>query len=336
MCTKKFFGVILVLLVFLLTISVSFFAIASEAAAAEEVFELKLGHLADPANPYALGASKIAELVEERTDGKLVIKIFPSSQLGNAQKLIEGLVLGTLDFAMTTTAVLGQFEQKLLVFGFPYMMRDRAHAYKALDTIGMELGENLEAKGIKVLGYFENGIRHMINNKRQINTPDDMKGLKMRVMSTPVYIELMKSLGADPTPMAFGEVYSACQQGTIDGLECPAVHFWQMRFFEVNKYITLTGHTYESEPLMMSVKTWNRLPEDYQKILVEATAEALEYSRKIAVEQESDYFQKIKDSGICQIDEVDIAPFAEQSKAVWEKLESTVGKDLMERIQAVQ
>lgn len=336
MCTKKFFGVILVLLVFLLTISVSFFAIASEAAAAEEVFELKLGHLADPANPYALGATKIAELVEERTDGKLVIKIFPSSQLGNAQKLIEGLVLGTLDFAMTTTAVLGQFEQKLLVFGFPYMMRDRAHAYKALDTIGMELGENLEAKGIKVLGYFENGIRHMINNKRKINSPDDMKGLKMRVMSTPVYIELMKSLGADPTPMAFGEVYSACQQGTIDGLECPAVHFWQMRFFEVNKYITLTGHTYESEPFLMSMKTWNRLPEDYQKILVEATAEALEYSRKIAVEQESDYFQKIKDSGICQIDEVDIAPFAEQSKAVWEKLESTVGKDLIERIQAVQ
>jgi tripartite ATP-independent transporter DctP family solute receptor len=300
MYTKKFFGVILVLLVFLLTIGIGFFAIASEAAAAGETFELKLGHLADPANPYALGATKIAELVEERTDGKLVIKIFPSSQLGNAQKLIEGLVLGTLDFAMTTTAVLGQFEPKLLVFGFPYMMRDRAHAYKALDTIGMELGEGLELKGIKVLGYFENGIRHMINNKRKINTPDDMKGLKMRVMSTPVYIELMKSLGADPTPMAFGEVYSACQQGTIDGLECPAVHFWQKRFFEVNKYITLTGHTYESEPFLMSMKTWNKLPEEYQKILVEATAEALEYSRKIAVEQESDYFQKIKDSGIFQ------------------------------------
>lgn len=336
MCTKKFFGVILVLLVFLLTISVSFFAIASEAAAAEEVFELKLGHLADPANPYALGAIKIAELVEERTDGKVVIKIFPSSQLGNAQKLVEGLVLGTLDFAMTTTAVLGQFEPKLLVFGFPYMMRDRAHAYKALDTIGVELGLNLEPKGFKILAFFENGIRHMINNKRKINSPDDMKGLKMRVMSTPVYIELMKSLGADPTPMAFGEVYSACQQGTIDGLECPAVHFWQMRFFEVNKYITLTGHTYESEPLTMSMKTWNKLPEEYQKILVEATAEALEYSRKIAVEQEADFFQKIKDTGICQIDEVDIAPFAEQTKAVWEKLESTVGKDLMERIQAVQ
>jgi tripartite ATP-independent transporter DctP family solute receptor len=335
MSASKFFVAILVLLVFLLTFSIGFFAIASDAAA-EEVFELKLGHLADPANPYALGATKIAELVEERTDGKLVIKVFPSSQLGAAEKLIEGLVLGTLDFAMTTTAVLGQFEPKLLVFGFPYMMRDRAHAFKALDTIGMELGENLEAKGIKVLGYFENGLRHMINNKRKINTPDDMKGLKMRVMSTPVYIELMKALGADPTPMAFGEVYSACQQGTIDGLECPAVHFWQMRFFEVNKYITLTAHTYESEPFLMSMKTWNKLPEEYQKILVEATAEALEYSRKLSIDQEADYFQKIKDSGICQIDEVDLAPFVEKSKAVWEKLESTVGRDLIERIQAVQ
>jgi len=336
MRTRKFSGVILILLVFLLTISIGFFAVASEVAAAEATFELKLGHLADPANPYALGASKIAELVEERTDGKVVIKIFPNSQLGNAQKLVEGLVLGTLDFAMTTTAVLGQFEPKLLVFGFPYMLRDRDHAYKALDTIGIELGEKLEPKGVKVLGFFENGIRHMINNVRKINSPDDMKGLKIRVMATPVYIELMKSLGADPTPMAFGEVYSACQQGTIDGLECPAVHFWQKRFFEVNKYITLTGHTYESEPLMMSMKTWNKLPEEYQKILIEATAEALAYSRKIALEQEAGFFQKIKDAGICQIDEVDVAPFAEQTKAVWEKLESTVGKDLMERIQAVQ
>ena len=190
-----------------------------------EVIELKLGHLADPLNPYALGATRFAELVEERTNGQVVIKIFPSSQLGNAQKLIEGLILGTIDFSLTTTAVLGQFEPKLLVFGFPYMMRDRNHAYKALDTIGMELAESMEPKGLKVLCYMENGIRHMINNKRKLNSPDDMKGLKMRVMSTPVYIEMMKSLGADPTPMAFGEVYSACQLNTIDGLECPAVHF---------------------------------------------------------------------------------------------------------------
>jgi len=303
---------------------------------AAEVMELKLGHLADPLNPYALGSARFAELVEERTNGQVVIKIFPSSQLGKAQKLIEGLVLGTIDFALTTTAVLGQFEPKLLVFGFPYMMRDRDHAYKALDTIGMELAESMEPKGLKVLCYMENGIRHMINDKRKLNSPDDMKGLKMRVMSTPVYIEMMKSLGADPTPMAFGEVYSACQQHTIDGLECPAVHFWQKRFFEVNKYITLTGHTYESEPMMISMKTWEKLSPEFQKIMLDAAAEACDYARKIAVEQEAGYFQQILDSGKCAIDKVDTAPFAEKTKIVWQILEEKVGRDLIERIQAVK
>lgn len=312
-------------------------AMLPEAAMAkkEDVIVLKLGHVTVPDNPYALGAARMAELVKERTDGKVIIKLFPSAQLGQQQKLIEGLALGTIDFAMTTTAVLGQFEPKLLVFGFPYMMRDRAHAYKALDTIGMELGSNLEPKGIKVLGFYENGVRHMVNDKHPIRTPEDMEGLKMRVMGTPVYIELMKSLGADPTPMAFGEVYTGCQQGTIDGLECPAVHIYQKKFYEVNKYVSKTSHTYESEVLTMSMKTWKKLPADIQEILVQANAEALEYARTMAVEEEAGFFQKISDSGVCEVIEVDTEPFKEKTKVVWTKLEGTVGKDLIERIQAI-
>lgn len=301
----------------------------------EDVIVLKLGHVAVPDNPYALGAARMAELVKERTEGKVIIKLFPNAQLGKQEKLIEGLALGTIDFAMTTTAVLGQFEPKLLVFGFPYMMRDRAHAYQALDTIGMEIGKNLEPKGIKVLGFYENGVRHMVNNERKIEKPEDMDGLKMRVMGTPVYIELMKSLGSDPTPMAFGEVYTACQQGTIDGLECPAVHIYQKKFYEVNKYVTKTAHTYESEVLTMSMKTWKKLPADIQEILVQANKEALDYARDLAVEQEAGFFKMITESGVCQVDEVDVAPFKEKSKAVWVKLESTVGKELIDRIQAM-
>lgn len=301
----------------------------------EDVMVLKLGHVTVPDNPYALGAARMAELVKERTDGKVIIKLFPSAQLGKQQKLIEGLALGTIDFAMTTTAVLGQFEPKLLVFGFPYMMRDRAHAYKALDTIGMELGKNLEPKGIKVLGFYENGVRHMVNDTRRIEKPEDMVGLKMRVMGTPVYIELMKSLGSDPTPMAFGEVYTACQQGTIDGLECPAVHIYQKKFYEVNKYVSKTAHTYESEVLTMSMKTWKKLPADLQEILVQANAEALQYARNLAVEQEAGFFQQISDSGVCEVEEIDIEPFKEKTKVVWAKLEKTVGKDLIDRIQAI-
>ncbi|HMB32072.1 MAG TPA: DctP family TRAP transporter solute-binding subunit [Desulfohalobiaceae bacterium] len=302
----------------------------------EDVVVLKLGHVAVPDNPYALGAAKFAELVNEKTDGKVVIKLFPNSQLGNQEKLIEGIALGTIDFALTTTAVLGQFESKLLVFGFPYMMRNREHAYKALDTIGMELGKNLEPKGIKIMGFYENGVRHMVNDVKKLEKPEDMEGLKMRVMTTPVYIELMKALGADPTPMAFGEVYTACQQGTIDGLECPAVHIYQKKFYEVNKYVTKTSHTYESEVLTMSMRTWKKLPEDIQEILVESNREALEYARALAVEQEAGFFKKISESGICSVDEVDIEPFKEKSKAVWVTLQDTVGADLIDRIQAIE
>lgn len=334
MTRKRFFPLVM-LLVFVLAISAA--ALPSPAMAVDEdVIVLKLGHVAVPDNPYALGAAKMAELVTERTNGKVVIKLFPNSQLGNQEKLIEGLALGTIDFALTTTAVLAQFEPKLLVFGFPYMMRDRDHAYKALDTIGMELGKNLETKGIKVLGYYENGVRHMVNNKRKIEKPDDMKGLKMRVMSTPVYIELMKAFGADPTPMAFGEVYTACQQGTIDGLEAPAVHIYQMKFYEVNKYVTKTAHTYESEALTMSMKTWKKLPPEIQEILVQANKEALDFARKLAVEQEAGFFKMISESGVCQVDEVDIEPFKEKGKVVWVKLESSVGKEVIDQIQAIK
>lgn len=334
MLRKSVFSVIMVLIIGLVVSAVLLQGPAF--AKDEDVVVLKLGHVAVPDNPYALGAAKFAELVKEKTDGKVVIKLFPNSQLGNQEKLIEGIALGTIDFALTTTAVLGQFESKLLVFGFPYMMRDREHAYKALDSIGMELGKNLEPKGIKVMGFYENGVRHMVNNVRKLEKPEDMEGLKMRVMTTPVYIELMKALGADPTPMAFGEVYTACQQGTIDGLECPAVHIYQMKFYEVNKYVTKTAHTYESEVLTMSMRTWKKLPEDIQGILVESNREALEYARSLAVEQEAGFFKKISESGICSVDEVDIEPFKEKSKAVWVTLEDTVGADLIDRIQAIE
>ena len=308
---------------------------SDEAADTDQVFELKLGHVADPDNPYALGGQRFADLVAERTDGNVTITIFPNSQLGSQQQLIESLILGNLDFALTTTAVLGQFEPNLLVFGYPYMFETREHAYAALDTIGMEVAEALEPRGVKVLGFFENGIRHMINNRRPIQTPEDMEGLKMRVMTTPVYVEMMRSLGADPTPMAFGEVYSAGSTGTIDGLEVPAVHIWQQRFFEVNRYLSLTGHTYESEPLTMSMRTWERLPAEYQQIIMEAVAEALVYSRALAQEQESEFFAQLADAGI-QINEVDRALFAQATETVWSALRTDTSDELIARIQALR
>lgn len=132
--------------------------------------------------------------------------------------------------ALVGTAVLGQFQPQISIFDLPFLFENREHAYKSLDTVGMDIGKALEPKGIKLLGFMENGIRHLTNNVREVKTPADMKGLKIRVMTNQVYISMMKALGASPTPMAFGELYSAMQQGTVDGQENPSAHIWTKDF----------------------------------------------------------------------------------------------------------
>jgi len=205
---------------------------------------IKLGHIADPSHPYAKGAEHFAQLVAEKSGGSIEVKVFPSSQLGGQKELIEGLVYGTVDMALVGTAVLGQFQPQVSVFDLPFLFKDREYAYKSLDSVGMDIGKELEKNGIKLLGYMENGIRHLTNDIHEVVTPADMKGLKIRVMTNQIYIAMMKSLGASPTPMAFGELYSAMQQGVVDGQENPSAHIWTKRFFEVQKYASLTAHAY--------------------------------------------------------------------------------------------
>ncbi|MDO5483593.1 MAG: DctP family TRAP transporter solute-binding subunit, partial [Desulfovibrionaceae bacterium] len=185
---------------------------------------LKLGHIAEPENPYGQGADYFAKLVKERTKGAIDIKVYPSSQLGNQRDLVEGLTFGTVDMTLTGTAVMGNFVPEVAVFDLPFIFRDVQHAYKALDTVGMELCKKGEGRGMITLAIWENGVRHMTNNARPIRKPEDMKGLKFRVMEQPVYIEMMRALGASPTPMAMSELYTSLQKGVIDGQENPLAH----------------------------------------------------------------------------------------------------------------
>jgi len=295
-------------------------------------FVLKLGHIATEDKPYAQASVKFAELVNEKTNGAVEIQVFPNSQLGNQRDLVEGLTYGTLDLTMTSTAVLANFLPQMAVFDLPFLFRDIPHTYKALDTVGMEMNKGLEARQLKVLGFYENGVRHLTNNVRPVTKPEDMKGLKIRVMEQPVYIELMKALGANPTPMAFGELYTALQQGTVDGQENPVSHIWTSRFFEVQKYISLTGHTYSAEPLVISMITWNKLPKEYQDAIVESSNEALEWHRMQVVEKDKQFWQNIKDSGKCEIMEVDKKAFQEATAGVWGLFEKQIGKDTIDRI----
>ena len=317
----------------LLLVGVLVLGLAAAANAADFVF--KLGHIADPENPYAKGAEKFAQFVKEKTGGKVEIQVFPSSQLGNQRDLVEGTQFGTIDFTMTSTAVLGNFLPKIAVFDLPFIFRDVQHAYKALDTVGMEIAQKLQ--GMKLLAYYENGVRHMTNSKRPIRKPEDMKGLKIRVMEQPIYIEMIKALGGNPTPMAFGELFTALQQGVVDGQENPAAHIYTARFFEVQKYISLTAHTYSAEPMLVSLAAWNKLPKDLQEKVQAAANESKDWQRDLCRQLEEGYWTKIKESGKSEINrDVDKQAFADATRGVWAMFEKKVGKDNIEKIVATK
>jgi tripartite ATP-independent transporter DctP family solute receptor len=296
---------------------------------------LKLGHIAEVSHPYAQGADHFAKLVAEKSGGDLEVQVFPSSQLGSQKDMTEGLIYGTIDMVLTGTADLGQFQPKMSLFDLPFLFKDRAHAYKALDTVGMELGQELEPRGLKLLGYMENGIRHLTNNVRPVKAPADMAGLKIRVMSNKIYIETIKSLGGSPTPMAFGELYSAMQQGTVDGQENPSAHIYTKRFFEVQKYASLTAHAYAPEPVLISMITWSKLSDAQKAIIQEAAKEAIAWQRELSTKEDNEYWDKIKATGKIEVIEVDRKPFMEATQPVWKEFAGTVGQDNIDKVLAL-
>ena len=296
---------------------------------------LKLGHIAEVSHPYAQGADHFAKLVAEKSRGDMEVQVFPASQLGSQKDVTEGLIYGTIDMVLTGTADLGQFQPKMSIFDLPFLFKDRAHAYKSLDTVGMELGKDLEPKGMKLLGFMENGIRHLTNNVRPVKAPADMAGLKIRVMSNKIYIETIKSLGASPTPMAFGELYSAMQQGTVDGQENPSAHIYTKRFFEVQKYASMTAHAYAPEPVLISMITWSKLSDAQKAIIQEAATEAVAWQRELSTKEDNEYWDKIKATGKIEVVEVDRAPFMEATQPVWKEFAGTVGQDNIDKILAL-
>jgi len=187
-----------------------------------ETITIRVGHVLAPTHPYTLGLEKFSELVAEKTDNKVKVEVFHSSQLGNERDMVEGLQLGTLEMALVSTAPLSSFTDDFLVFDLPFMFKDTENARKVVDSeIGQNLLDSLKSQKILGLAYWENGFRNVTNNKKPIKTPDDLKGMKIRTMESPVQMESFNALGASATPMAFGELFTALQQNTIDGQENP-------------------------------------------------------------------------------------------------------------------
>ena len=274
---------------------------------------------------YNVGLEEFAKLVKEKSNGELDVQIFPAAQLGSERDFVEGLQLGTLEMTLTSTGPMGNFVPEIKLFNLPYLFANRAEAYKVLDgPIGTEIADKLLKIGIRSLGWYENGFRNVTNNVRPINQVTDMKGIKIRVMEDSLFIDSMKALGASPLPMAFGELYTALEQGTVDAQENPLGNIYTSRFQEVQKYLAMTGHFYSPAMLLVSEIFWKSLNPAQQKALAEAGAEARDYERQLSIDSESDYKKKLLEAGM-QITEPDKTEFIKAVKPVYATAAKGIG-----------
>ena len=304
----------------------------SQGPCQEKSVGLKLGHAVAVEHPYHLGAVKFAELVAQRTKNRVKVDVYPSTQLGNERDMVEGLQLGTIDLVVTSTGPLGGFVPKMFVVDLPFLFRDREHAYKVLDgAIGRDLLDAFAVKGIKGLAFWENGFRQITNNVRPIEKPDDLKGIKIRTMENKVHLASFKAFGASPTPMAWSEVYTALQQRTIDAQENPIAIIYHQKIAEVQKYLTLTGHFYSPTPLLMSLKAFNGLSKEFQKIFMDTAIECATYERNLLRDSEDKQVAELKTKGM-QVTLPNKKPFQDSAASVYKEFEAQFGKDTIDKI----
>ena len=300
--------------------------------------ELKLGHVSAPAHPYHIEAEAVAKEVFEKTNGEVKIHIFPSSQLGQQREMNEGLQLGTLDIVLTSSAVLAQFAPKVQVIDLPFIFRDREHAYKVFDgPLANEIYAGVNAVGTYVTTW-ENGVRHFVNNVRQIKTPADMKGMKIRVMENKVYLEMAKLLGANPTPMAYGELYTALQQKTVDGADAPAGNLHTERFYEVLKYLSLDGHSYSPSIVLVSNNLAKKVGAKNAEIIKDTFKQHTKAQRELVIQDEQAKLKLLKAAGmeIYEPTPEEKKLFMEAVHPVWERFSKVVGQSLMDKIVATK
>lgn len=280
---------------------------------------LRLAHNAADGNPKAEASLLFAKLVEEKTDGRIKVAVGGNAQFGEDSEAITSMRLGAIAFSAnsqgTTSSVIPEFG----LIGLPFLFSSSEEAWQTLDgPVGEELGALAEREGLVVLSFWDNGIRHVSNNVRPITKPGDLAGIKLRTPPDTMTVDIFQTLGANPTPMAFSELYIALQQGVVDGQENPLANIHSSKLYEVQKYISLTGHKYESTPLLASKLIWDGLSEADQKAVKEAAMEAGEFNRRTFVEQESKLRAEMEAAGV-QFNAVDSQVFAEATQAVYDK-----------------
>ncbi|OGB93552.1 MAG: C4-dicarboxylate transporter [candidate division NC10 bacterium RIFCSPLOWO2_02_FULL_66_22] len=300
---------------------------------------IKIGTGVAPDHPENIGARKIKELVEKKAGDRVEVQVFTDNQIGDQRTMVENLRNGTQEVTWVTVGFFGSYEPILNVIESGYLFRDSHHSYKVFDgPMGDEIRALVEKHGVKLLGYYEAGLRHITNNVRPINTPADLKGLKIRTPQAKYHLNTLKYMGANPVAMSFGELYTAMQQKVVDGQENPLSNIYKAKFYEVNKYLSLTGHLHLTHMVMYSAKLWDKLPADLQKIVREAVIESQETQRKAVRDDDENLLKELKAKGM-QVNEGDREAFR---KAVLPLRDDAVkefgpkAKEWIERIEATK
>lgn len=307
---------------------------STPAPASDKVYTFKLAHHlpADHAvNGYALDFKK---LVEAKSNGKIQIQVFEAGQLGGLKDNTDAIRYGTLDFAMIDLGTVASFYPKSSIVSLPFLFRDLKHVEAFFESPKMqEMTKDIAAKtNVRFLGYSHSGMRNIVSEK-PINGPDDMKGMKIRAPDIPVYVDTLKALGANPTPIPSGEVYTALQTGVVEGMECPPDTLFSLKMQEVTKYIAITNHIYTDINLAMSEKLYVSLPDNLKKVIDDAAKEATANHRKLAQVLYDEFSKKLTDAGLIQTTP-DQKAFAAKVAPVWKKYTDKVadGKDLIDYI----
>jgi TRAP-type transport system periplasmic protein len=303
-------------------------------AAGEYKATLKLTSTQSANHPYMVAGQKFADLLKKRTNGRIEVKVYPDSQLAKGEReCLEAVQQGTIDIYVGSTGPVGGFSPSMMVLDIPFLFRDFAHVDKVLDgSIGRALLDDLERSGLKGLAFWENGFRHLTNSRTAVKTPADAQGLKIRVMENKVHLTAFKTAGLNPTPMAWGELYPALQQRVIDGQENPVAVFFNAKFYEVQKYFSLTGHVYSPAPVIISMKRWKEMPKSDQETVLETALEMGAYERKINRDSEEKSLQEMAGKGLVVVRDVDKAAWLKAVQPAYAEFAAQFGQEKIDAI----
>ena len=325
----------LILFVALVSIGLVISAFPNQAAAKKA--ELSLANEAPPFFIYTIISEKFKELVENKVGDILTIKIYHSGQLGGEKDTIEGEIMGTVDMAIVQSSLLALWEEQMVYVDIPFLYRDIDHAIKVMNgPIGTPINKKMEKHGVKVLACMNLGFRGVYNSKRPIYKPADVAGMKYRVIQNPLYVDLINSWGAKATPMNFGEVYTALQQGVLDAAGLEPYSYEIMKHYEPAPYFSITNHIYQSFFLTMSKKKFDSLTADIQKAILEAAKEIIPQAVQHTKDIDYRIIGKLVRENKVLFNVADIDAFRKVSQAVSEKYSKRVGMDIVKQIKAVK